>query len=162
MIPINPSTAADVQLLWDVFPDLLPDGREITHAQIEAVLKMRHQSSRYRSVVTKWRRQLFRERGVYLDGQVAQGRGFIALAPDEMVRFGNRRVREAGRKFRKGLAVLAAPRDEDLSLDMRRYRQLLEATVVKITHDNRSALRDVARAMAPQPQLPRAQPVEER
>src|SRR5688500_4242443 len=95
----NPRTDVDVALLWKVFPDLLPDGREITHEQIEAVLHESRVSSRYKRVVTKWRKQLLNERAIWLDGLAAQGRGFVALTPDEMVRFGNRGVRTAGRKL---------------------------------------------------------------
>lgn len=151
----NPRTDADVNLLWTVFPDLLPDGREVTHEQIEAVLKEPRVSARYRRVVTKWRRRLFTERRVYLDGQTALGRGFVALTPDEMVRFANRRVREAGRRIRKAIAVAAAPNDAELSEDVRRYRGLLEAAMVKMANENRSTLRAVSKALVPMKQLPR-------
>lgn len=150
----NPNTDADVQLLRTVFPDLLPDGREVTHEQIEAALRESRKSSRYKRTVNKWRRQLFAERRVFLDGQTASGRGFVALTPDEMVRFANRRVREVGRKLRKAIAVASAPNDVELSEDVRRYRGLLEAAMVKMAAENRTTLRDVTRALAPMKQLP--------
>lgn len=150
----NPNTDADVQVLRTVFPDLLPDGREITHEQIEAALRESRKSSRYKRTVSKWRRQLFAERRVFLDGQVASGRGFVALTPDEMVRFANRRVREVGRKLRKAIAVASAPNDAELSEDVRRYRGLLETALVKMAHEHRTTLRDVTRALAPMKQLP--------
>lgn len=150
----NPNTDADAQVLWTVFPDLLPDGRQVTHEQIEAALREGRKSSRYRRVVTNWRRRLFTERRVYLDGQVASGRGFIALTPDEMVRFANRRVREAGQRIRKAIAVASSPSDAELSGDVRRYRNLLEAAMVKMAHENKTALREVSKALAPMEQLP--------
>lgn len=152
----NPRTDVDVALLNAVFPDLLPDGREITHEQVEAVLKMNRAMNRYRAVTSRWRRNLLSERGVYLDGQLAQGRGFIVLTPDEMVRFGNRSVRTAGRKLRKAIAVVAAPKDEQLSENTRRYRQLLGAAIEKIEAENRSSIRAIGKSLAPMKQLPRA------
>jgi hypothetical protein len=151
----NPRNNVDVETLCRIFPDLLPDGREITHAQLEAALSLNRAQSRYRTVVTKWRKLLLAERGVWLDGQIAQGRGFVVLVPDEMVRFGNRGVRAAGRKFRHALAVVSAPKDEQLSEDTRRYRALLEAAIVKITNENRATLRAIGAAATPMRQLPR-------
>lgn len=152
----NPRNEADVRLLLDVFPDLLPDGRVITHEQLEAVLKMPRLGGRYKTVVTKWRRILFTEKRVYLDGRVAEGQGFVCLTPNEMVRFGNREVRSAGRKVKKAIAVSAAPNDEELSEEMRRYRSLLQAAAIKIAHEHKQTLREVSKAMAPMKQLPRA------
>jgi hypothetical protein len=151
----NPRNDVDVALLREVFPDLLPDGREITHEQLEAVLMMKRVQSRYRTVVGKWRKQLLDERGLWLDGQLAHGRGFVVLTPDEMVRYGNRNVRAAGRKIRKSLAVVSAPRDEALSADTRRYRSLLQAAILKIADENKNTLRSIGKALAPMHQLPR-------
>lgn len=155
MIEKNPRTDVDVAALHKVFPDLLPDGREIAHEQIEAVLQITRLQSRYRTVVNRWRKDLLAERGLWLDGQLAQGRGFVVLTPDEMVRFGNRSVRAAGRKLRRALAVVAAPKDEQLSEDTRRYRGLLEAAIVKIANENRTQIRAIGKALAPVKQLPR-------
>ena len=151
----NPRTDVDVQLLWTVFPDLLPDGREVTHEQIEAVLKESRLSSRYKRVVSKWRRQLLQEKGICLDGQMAHGRGFVALTPDEMVRFGNRAVRQAGKKLQKGIQVASVPDDVNLSDDVKRYRGILMVAMVKIAADHKGVLRQVSKALAPMKQLPR-------
>lgn len=151
----NPRTDIDVELLQKVFPDLQQDGREITHEQLETVLHMSRAQSRYRTVVNKWRRNLLRERGVWLDGQVAQGRGFVVLTPDEMVRYGNRGVRAAGRKLYRSLAILSAPREEQLSEDLRRHRSLLEAAIERMRHEHQTTLREVGKALKPMRQLPR-------
>lgn len=151
----DPEHDADVRRLMDIFPDILPDGRSITHEQIEAAIGTPRIAPRYRTVVNKWRKLLVTERGVYLDGITGSGRGFVALTPDEMVRFGNRGVRAAGRKLKKALAVASLPNDAALSDDMRRYRHLLCAAVERIASEHRTALRDVTRALGPQRQLPR-------
>lgn len=151
----NPRTDVDVELLAKVFTNILPDGSELTHEQIEAVLVESRHSPRYKRVVTKWRRQLLNERGVWLDGMIAQGRGFVALTPDEMVRFGNRGVRQAGRKIRKALMIAAAPDDKALSEGMRKYRALLTVAMERIANEHKSVLRDVSKALAPMKQIPR-------
>lgn len=156
MIEKNPRTEVDVQLLCEVFPDLLPDGREIAHGQVEAALRESRASSRYRRVVSKWRRRMLAERGVWLDGQMAQGRGFVCLTPDEMVRFGNRGVRKAGRTLRKALVIASAPDDRSLSADMKRYRGLLTVAIERIANQHKEVLRDVSKSLLPQKQLPRS------
>jgi len=151
----NPATEVDVARLMSVYPDILPDGRRITHEQLESVLGMSRLTSRYRTVTNRWRRLLFTERRVFLDGRIGDGTGFIALTPDEMVRFANREVRSAGRKLQKAIAVASAPNDEQLSADMKKYRQLLEAAAMKIAHEHRSSLREVGKGLQPMKQLPR-------
>jgi hypothetical protein len=151
----NPRTDVDVALLRDVFPDLLPDGREVTHSQIEAALRTTRITPRYKNVVGKWRKQVLQERGVWLDGMYAHGRGFVCLTPDEMVRFGNRGVRQAGRKIRKALMVASTPDDVALSEEMRKYRGLLTVAMEKIARDHKSILREVSKSLAPMKQLPR-------
>jgi len=151
----NPRTDADVALLIAVFPDLLPDGRHIAHTQIESVLKLGRLTGRYHTVVAKWRRVVFDERRVFLNGRLGDGTGFVALTPDEMVRYANRQVRSAGRKLRHALAVASAPNDEQLSEDVRRYRRLLEAAAMRIAQEHKRELHEVAKAMAPMKQLPR-------
>lgn len=152
----NPQVDADVRMLLGVFSDLLPDGREVQHEQIETVLKLARTSSRYRTVTKKWRRIVFEERGVYLNGRGVAGRGFVALLPNEMVRFGNREVRGAGRRFQKAIAIMALPADEQLSADVKRQRQLLLAATERIAREHKHELRAVTRALAPMKQLPRA------
>lgn len=150
----NPQNDADVQVLLKVFGDVIPDGRQITHEQLETVLSISRLSSRYRTVVSKWRRILFIERRVWLDGRAAEGAGFRALTPDEMVRYANREVRASGKKLKKAIAIASAPNDEELSADVLRYRQLLEAAAIKISLEHRQSLRDVSKGLAPMKQLP--------
>jgi len=154
----NPRTEVDVQRLCEVFPDLLPDGRQIRHEQLEALLSANRASARYRTVVQKWRKRVFEDRRVYLDGRAALGAGFIALTPDEMVNFGIKGVREVGRKLKKALAVMSAPDDAELDEANRRRRGILEAAVLKLAAEQRHTLRDISKALAPPMQLPRATP----
>lgn len=152
----NPRTDVDVELLRKVFPDLLPDGREVLHSQIESVLGSSRLTSRYKRVVTKWRRGLLLERSVWLDGMLADGRGFVALTADEMTRFGNRAVRATGRKLQRAIAVVMAADEHELSESARLWRGKLIMAMEKMTADQRAALRDISKALRPIKQLPRA------
>jgi hypothetical protein len=151
----DPQTEVDVRHLMGVFSDLLPDGRLVGHGQIEAAITVSRTDARYRTVVRKWRKELLDERGVFLDGLSANGQGFVALTPDEMVRHGNRGVRMAGRKLTRALMVMSVPADVALSEEMRRYRGRLSVAVESIARQNKAALREVTRALAPMPTLPR-------
>lgn len=152
----NPQNDADVQILLRLFPDVLPDGRTITHEQIETALRLSRVSSRYKTVTGKWRRVLMDEKCVFLDGLSGEGRGFVALTPDEMVRYANRSVRTAGRRLRKALVVASMPDDAALSEDVRLYRARLTVAVEQIARQHRAALRDVSRSLLPMQQLPKA------
>lgn len=151
----NPQTDADVHLLLRSFPTILPDGSLIPHDQVERVLRVPHNDPRYKTAVSRWRKVLIAERCVYLDGIAARGKGFISLTPDEMVRFGNRSVRAAGRKLRRAMQIISLPEDKQLSADTLKYRGLLSTALEKIANDHRTALRDVTHALAPLKQLPR-------
>jgi len=152
----NPRNDVDVKRLLEIFPDLMADGRRILHTQLEEALTMSRVASRYKTVVRRWRNVVLAERGVYLDGMLAEGQGLVALTPDEMVRFGNRQVRTAGRRLKKALIVLALPDDSALSEDSRRYRQRLLLATEQIAATHRAALRDLGKTLAPMKQLPRA------
>lgn len=152
----DPQNDADVRRLQQVFPDLLPDGRRISHEQIETCLRLSRLSSRYKTVVGKWRRLIFTERRIWLDGRAAEGFGFVVLTPDEMVRFANREVRASGRKLKKAIAIASAPDDSELSADVLRYRKVLEIAALKIAQEHRHSLHEVGKALRPMQQLPRA------
>lgn len=154
----NPQTDADVRRLMTVFTDLLPDGRLVPHEDIEAALGMLRSEARYKTVVNKWRKTLQDERCVYLDGLSAQGRGFVSLTPDDMVRFSNRSVRAAGRKLKRALAVAMLPDDAVLSEGTRFYRQRFVSTMETVIKENAAALRLISRPIPPLPQLPRMVP----
>ena len=155
----NPQIEVDVNLLLERMSDLLPDGSVVQHAQIESLLSLRRGESRYKTVTNRWRRTIFDERGIYLDGMTAMGEGYRALTPDEMIRFANRRVRTTGRALKKALAIASAPRDDEITDgNLRAYRARLVGAVAEIAKMNTKALREIASALRPPKQLPRSVP----
>lgn len=153
----NPRTDADVELLLGRFRDLLPDGRVIAHAEIEALLKMSRKQSRYRTVTDRWRRLLMDEQRIFLDGRSAKGAGFASLTPDEMVRFANKQVRAVGRIIKKAIAVNSLPDPSEIkNSETRNYQARLLLACEQIARTQKHVLLDLTRALQPSRQLPRA------
>jgi hypothetical protein len=153
----NPRIDADVELLLGRYRDLLPDGRVISHREIESLLKLTRKQSRYRTVTNKWRRFLLQEQRVFLDGRSALGEGFIALTPDDMIRYSNKRVRQVGRILRRAIQVASLPDPSELkSSEMRNYQARLLVACEQVTMTHRHVLLDLTKALQPPRQLPRA------
>lgn len=152
----NPRIDADVELLLGRFRDLLPDGRTIAHEEIESLVKLNRKQARYHTVTNKWRQIIFQEQRVFLDGRAALGAGFIALTPDEMVRYSNKRVRAIGRMIRKAIQVAMLPDPSELkSSEMRTYQARLLVAMEEINKTHKSVLLDLTKALQPPRALPR-------
>ena len=150
----EPRTDAVVKALNDRFNGLLPDGRLITHEDIEATIRMRRDDSRYRTVVKHWRRVLFEEQRVFLDGRAAEGHGFKALTPDDMVRYANREVRSVGRRLKRALIVAATPHDDEIGdPNNRAYRARLLSATEQIAQAHGRIVRELSSALKPPKQL---------
>lgn len=153
----NPRTDADVNLLLTRFRDLLPDGRVITHVEVEAVIRVPRTSSYYKTVTKHWRRALFNEQRFFLDGRSAHGEGFKILTPDEMIRWSNARVRAVGRQLRKALIVAVTPRDDEIiDPNTRAWRAHVVSFAEQLNATHGRLLREVGAALRPPAQLPRA------
>jgi hypothetical protein len=151
----NPRIDADVQLLLGRFRDLIPDGRVIPHEEIERLIKLNRQSSRYLTVTRRWRDVEFHEHHVFLDGRAALGHGFKSLTPEEMVRYSHRTVRQVGRKLQKAIRVAALPDPSELTADSRIFQARLMVAVEQITSTHKRVLIDLSKAMQPPRTLPR-------
>lgn len=150
----EPRTDADVRLLLDRFKDCLPDGRILSHETIESALTMSRDSSRYKTVIRHWRRILFQEQRVFLDGRSAYGHGFKALTPDEMVRYANREVRAIGRKLKRAIIIAATPADSEIADDNNRiYRARLLSATEQIAQAHGRVVKDLSSALRPPKQI---------
>lgn len=149
-------TDADVRTLLEKIPDVVSDGRIIAHETIEALIGLTRDQNRYRTVTKHWRRALWQERQVFLWGPAAEGHGFKALTPDEMIRFSNREVRHTGRRLKRALLIAATPRDEEITdTQMRVYRARLLSATEQITHAHGRVLRELSQALLPPRQIKR-------
>lgn len=81
-IPVEP----EVKKLREQI-EVARDGRLIPHEVIERILGLDHRSHRYRTIISRWRRELLNgPENVYLNGILARGKGFICCDPATMVR----------------------------------------------------------------------------
>jgi len=157
LIQRNPRINADVELLLGRFRNVLPDGRLIAHVELESLLKMNRKQSRYRTVTNKWRRILLHEQRVFLDGRAALGDGFIALTPDDMIRYANKRIRQVGRNLRRAIHVASLPDPSELkSSEMRNYQARLLVAYEQVINTHKHVLIDLTKALQPPRPLPRA------
>lgn len=97
-------TAPDVKHIRDEFPDdQLKAGTFISYKEIEDVITVNRDRSRFRTVTTAWRKTVENEAGVVI--QVKPTEGFIVLSEGEKADFSGQKLREAGRKARRGYKV---------------------------------------------------------
>jgi hypothetical protein len=149
----EPRTDADVKLLMEQFADILPDGRLIAHETIEGVLALSRDQARYKTIMKHWRRNLFEEQRVWLDGRAAEGHGFKVLTPDEMVRYANREVRAIGRKLKRAILIAASPLDDEIDASNRLYRARLLSATEQIAQAHGRVVRELTKALQPPRQL---------
>lgn len=127
-------TGPDVALLMALDPQ---PGASVSYEEIEAAIGCDHNSPRFRTVTTAWRKRLFHER---LLQSVAQGGAFLFLTPEQAhdrAVFGFARLgRATGRVLVKAEAIdrrelpEAKARQHDL---LRRELHLVRETMVKAT-----------------------------
>lgn len=150
----EPHTDADVRLLIERCGNLLPDGRLIAHEFIEQAIRVARDTSHYLTVTKHWRRAVFEEQRVFLDGRSAGGHGFKALTPDDMVRFANREVRAIGRRLKRALIVAATPHDDEiLDGNTRLYRARLLSATEQIAQAHGRIVRELSSALTPPRQI---------
>jgi len=154
----SPAVESDVRLLLATFAGIEPDGRTISHDQLEAVLKMSRRQGRYRTVVNRWRKAVRATRGIVLDGISGEGRGFVALTGDDAVRIHAVRERRSGdRKYHRALSSAVAPTDEQIANPtVRVFRARFVAGLESIVRAARQMKRELMGPPKPTPQLPRA------
>lgn len=99
-------TGPDVKLIREVFPDdCLTENKEIPYSEIELAISILRGSSRFRTVTDAWRRAVERDTGIVID--VIPGSGFIVLSDRGKLDLSGRKLREAGRKVRRSVKIMA-------------------------------------------------------
>lgn len=153
-IEVNPRNEADVQVLRKRYTDLEPDGRVIRHDELEAVLGLSRTEARYRTVIAKWRKVLWDESQLYLDGMSAEGQGFRVLNGNQMVQHGNKRLRWAGRSIKTAVRVLATPRDDEITdPHARNYRARALVVAEQLVVSHGRSMRELTTALKAPKQL---------
>lgn len=112
-------TDVDVELLRQKFG--VPDpGQTILYTEIEKAINQPHQSNRWRSIVTAWRKKLDRESNILLRAEPRKG--FVAMDGHSRVDYSTSTFRGGLRRVAK--AALVAVRTDRDSLDPEETRAL--------------------------------------
>lgn len=112
-------TGPDVITLIDALGDLM-EGREIMHAEVEAILQIKRGSNRYRAVTEAWRRRELRESNIEIGALVSIG--FRVLNANERVTTNINSFQSGSRKQGRSLRRLGAVRDSELDEIHRAHR----------------------------------------
>lgn len=113
-------TAPDVKKLRTAFPEI-KEGDQITHEQVEAVLKLDAKSSRYRSITTSWRKELLNE--LNLELAALPTIGYRCLPAGERLTTNIKGFRQGTRKQGKSVRRVIMIEAEKLS-DVDQAKQL--------------------------------------
>lgn len=91
-----PSTDSEIKRIEQVIPaEILLPGKNVLHEELERVLDLTRDQSRYRSVTGRWRRLLQEQHGIVL--KAVQGEGFRVLTEAEKVSKATGQIEGIGR-----------------------------------------------------------------
>lgn len=130
-------TKIDVDRIIEQF-GIPEEGTEIDMKDIAKVIRVEKRSYRFSTVVTAWKKRLFREHNILM---VATGEGsYRAAAPDERIDYSTRKVSSGRRAI--GRAIVIAH-----STDAGRLSEAMQTTAKSIVALNESKMRLAAGVM---------------
>lgn len=148
-------TGPDVLRLIESFPDLKP-GDEVTHERISSVIGQDRESNRYKSVVTAWRKKMFRDHNI--DMEAVQNVGFRVLNSIERVSAGVKGVGKNVRGLVRSESRIRSAPAEQLSQQQQGVREHVLRHTGALVDSARRASKEIAVKFTPQAQLPRVRP----
>ena len=137
-VPVGP----DVDILDRLYPALQHE-QILTHDEMASAVGYSWRSSRYRTVLVAWRKQLFEERGIELQAVRAVGLR-VMTSPERVDAHINKTLGGMRAIAKAGMRIAAVPREElpepariradnaqlaiaKMNLDMRRFRSTVSA-----------------------------------
>lgn len=134
-------TAPDVKKLTDKFNSLAV-GDFISYKNIEQTIGALHGTGRWATVVTAWRKQLFRELNIILIPE--PGKGFKVANPEERVHLSSSRFTSGMRKVKFSKTVAATTPAEELTPELARARTHLIAVGAALELAARTQAKELA------------------
>jgi hypothetical protein len=98
-------TAPDVDKINIAWPEL-NEGDEITKQEISAVIGVAEESHRFHTVVNSWRRQVYRDRNIFIGA--IRGAGFRVLTRRERCEAGGHKLKVGLRSTKRGGGLVAS------------------------------------------------------
>lgn len=139
-------TDAEVQLLLRKY-GVPEEGKVITYGELEGLLDVSRSSNRFKSIVSRWRKILFRDHNTLL--VAVNGEGYKVALPSERVLFGRRKFRSGMRMQVRALVVVAQTDKARLTAEEASQAE----HIVRIIRASETAARAEARR-AKGPELP--------
>ncbi len=126
-------TGPAVKKLEEKWPDVESlRGTMLSHADLEALIGEKRTASRYRTVMSAWRRKLLNESGIVLTGRGAGGEGYRVLSDNDQVSFSVSEERGVGRKLRMCHVAVANVNPEKLSPEKLKIREYMMISMGRI------------------------------
>lgn len=145
-------TDVDVRKLVDEFGKPAV-GSEITHEQIEQVLRIERASNRYKTVVSAWRKRLIDSHGIVM-GAVA-GVGYRSLNEAEQMDAGFLSIKHGARKQLRGIKAAARVLTSDPLL--LKKQELATRYGIALAAEHNTMMKQIEPPKQP-PQMPRLSP----
>lgn len=94
----------DAQKLDEIFPPAeLPEGKTISHEELERILGITAKTGRYYGVIDSWRAKLKNKMGIHVEWQ--PGRGLKVLNPAELLDHTEGQARTKGKQYARKLGA---------------------------------------------------------
>ena len=122
-------TKIDVDRLMEIFRRFV-EGDIIPYPEIEAAIKEKRQSSRFRSVVVAWRKRLMKEENALLIA--VPNDGYRIAPPAERMTFSAAQTFQGRKRIMRGAAVAAATDEGRLSPEHKKLREHLQTLPARL------------------------------
>lgn len=116
-------TAPMIKRLEAKYPEIdKMRGTILTHEELESIVGEPRDANRYRTIVSAYRKKVWREHGIMISGRGTDGAGFKILTDDEQVAFGADDRGRAKRYARRGFIAVTNVDADNLSPEKKRLR----------------------------------------
>lgn len=112
-----------VRTLMESIGNALQPGMDVLHEQIEGAIGEKRASNRYKTLVSVWRKRLFREKGLHTTA--LNGVGFHVCKGDERIEDARRDMKRSARVLASGVVKAEMSPLEELSESGRRQREYM-------------------------------------
>lgn len=144
-------TKPDVDKLLVLFRKL-EVGDEVSHESMEKVLHQQRSTARYRTVVTKARKEFAKESGVVL--VAVSGSGLAYPSGRDQLRYGADKVRAGVRSVRRGTEITAMVGDDRLDSAGKAARDFAAQRMLALAEYTKTEARKIQMAVVPTKSLP--------
>ena len=131
----------ELKLMDKAFSEAKP-GDVIPHEDIEKTINLSRKESRYRTVISRWRRDMLKTKN--LDIESRRGEGYAVLTPTERVSSGSRHIGLHNRAMKRTFYRVSTIPREQLDSTEAKTADHLQVFMAKMIDDMSSASRQIS------------------